>query len=100
LRDLFAREAYLGHPLQANNLGERSFTRLITAANLRRIKFRGIRHTSAMLLLLGGEAVHVVSQRLGHRDVRTTLNTYAHVLPDAQPVAADRFAAFVVCCAR
>jgi integrase len=94
-RDLHAQKACLGQPLQANNLGERSFTRLITAAKLRRIKFHGIRHTCATLLLLGGEAVHVVSQRLGHRDVQTTLNTYAHVLPDAQEGAADRLAALL-----
>jgi len=41
------------------------------------------RHTHATALLLSGTPVHVVSRRLGHADVQTTLNTYAHVTEDA-----------------
>ena len=36
-----------------------------------------MRHSHATALLLSGVAVHVVSRRLGHVDVQTTLNTYA-----------------------
>jgi integrase len=68
--ELRRRGEFLGQPLQANNLGERSFDRLIKAANVRRIKFHGLRHTCATLLLQAGEPVHVVAQRLGHSDVR------------------------------
>jgi integrase len=35
-------------------------------------------------LLLAGVPVHVVSRRLGHADVQTTLNRYAHVTEDAE----------------
>lgn len=42
------------------------------------------RHTHATALLLSGTPVHVVSRRLGHADVQTTLNTYAHVSEDAE----------------
>jgi len=42
------------------------------------------RHTHATALLLSGTPVHVVSRRLGHRDVQTTLNTYAWVTEDAE----------------
>jgi len=91
--ELFTRKDLLGQPLQANNLGARSFARLSTAAGIRRIKFHGLRHTRATLLLQAGEPVHVVAQRLGHTDVPITLNTSAHVLPDMQQGAADRLAA-------
>src|SRR5664280_2769295 len=37
------------------------------------------RHSHATALLLSGAPVHVVSRRLGHTDVQTTLNVYAHV---------------------
>jgi integrase len=87
--DLYQREAKLGHPLQSNNLGERSFARLCKAADVRRITFHGLRHTSATLLLAAGEPVHVVSERLGHSDVNVTLNCYAHVLPNHQRRAAE-----------
>lgn len=33
--------------------------------------------------LLAGIPVHVVSRRLGHADVQTTLDLYAHVTDDA-----------------
>lgn len=91
--ELRRRTHLLGQPLQANNLGERSLDRLITASGVRRIKFHGLRHTSATLLLSAGVPVHVVAQRLGHSDVSITLNIYAHVLPDMQQGAADRLGA-------
>ena len=42
------------------------------------------RHSHATALLLAGVPEHVVSRRLGHADVQTTLNTYAHVTEDAE----------------
>jgi integrase len=42
------------------------------------------RHSHATALLLSGVPDHVVSRRLGHADVQTTLNTYAHVTDDAE----------------
>jgi integrase len=52
------------------------------------------RHTHATALLLSGVPVHVVSRRLGHADVQTTLNMYAHVSEDAEMRAAARWKAF------
>lgn len=46
------------------------------------------RHSHATALLLAGVPVHVVSRRLGHADVQTTLNIYAHVTDDAELRAA------------
>ncbi|MFG2563692.1 tyrosine-type recombinase/integrase [Streptomyces sp. NPDC048496] len=40
--------------------------------------------THATALLLAGVPMHVVSRRLGHADVQTTMNTYAHVTEDAE----------------
>jgi site-specific recombinase XerD len=42
-----------------------------------------MRHSHATALLLAGVPVHVVSRRLGHADVQTTLELYAHVTEDA-----------------
>lgn len=65
-------------------MGERQFDRIIATAKVKRITFHGMRHTCATLLLQAGEPVHVVSKRLGHARIQTTLDTYAHVLPDMQ----------------
>jgi len=70
------------------NLGQREFARIIEAAGIRRIKFHGLRHTCATLLLKARIPVHVVSRRLGHKKVEITTDIYAHVLPSMQEEAA------------
>ncbi len=52
--------------------------------DLKQISFHGLRHTHATMLLRHGENVKVVSARLGHKDITTTLNTYMHVIPDME----------------
>jgi len=78
----------IGFPLQINNLGQRQYAQLIKAAEVRPIKFHGLRHTCVTLLLQAGTPVHVVSERLGHSKITMTLEVYAHVLPDMQKDAA------------
>jgi hypothetical protein len=63
-----------------NNLGQREYAKLIKAAGVKPIKFHGMRHTVATLLLQAGQPVHVVSERLGHSKVSMTMEVYAHVL--------------------
>lgn len=48
-----------------------------------------LRHTCATLLLRAGVPVKVVSERLGHEDITTTLRTYAHVMEGDQGRAAS-----------
>jgi integrase len=80
----------LGLPLQANHFGARLFAPLVKDAGVRAITPHGMRHTCATLLLLAGEPVHVVADRLGHSDVSITWQTYAHALPDAQRASAAK----------
>jgi integrase len=49
-----------------------------------------LRHTCATLLLLAGESLKVVSERLGHASIVMTADVYAHVLPTMQRAAADK----------
>jgi integrase len=63
--DLQRRTDCLGGPLQINNLGQREYATLIKAAAVKPIKFHGLRHTCATLLLKAGTPVHVVSERVG-----------------------------------
>ena len=93
--DVRGRSDCLGHPLQINNLGQREYARLIKAAGVRSIKFHGLRHTCATLLLQAGQPVHVVAERLGHQRTDVTLDVYAHVLPDMQQDAARRLNALL-----
>jgi integrase len=93
--DVRRRGDCLGHPLQINNLGQREYAQILKAAGVRPIKFHGLRHTCATLLLKAGTPVHVVSERLGHSKVEMTLEVYAHVLPDMQQQAADTIGAIL-----
>ena len=85
----------LGHPLQSNAIGQHAFKRLLLQAGIKAIKFHGLRHTCATLLLQAGVPVHVVQERLGHKRMEVTLGIYAHVLPAMQQDAASRLAALL-----
>lgn len=53
-----------------------------------------MRHSHATALLLAGVPVHVVSRRVGHADVQTTLELYAHVTEDADMRSVAAWRAF------
>lgn len=69
-----------------------AFPRILKILNLPSVRFHDLRHTSATMLLKAGINPKVVSERLGHTDIRITLNTYSHVLPDMQKEAAEKLA--------
>ena len=52
-------------------------------------RFHDLRHTHASILLLNGVAIHVVKERLGHSRIQTTIDTYGHLLPTSDAMAAD-----------
>ena len=44
------------------------------------IRFHGLRHTMATLMISQGEDIKTVSSRLGHADTSTTLDIYTHAI--------------------
>jgi integrase len=52
------------------------------AADLDRVTPHTLRHTAGSLALASGATIVTVSKMLGHKDVTTTMNIYAHQLPD------------------
>lgn len=52
-------------------------------------RIHDLRHTHASWLLAAGVPIHVVQARLGHESIQTTVDTYSHLLPDAQLLAAE-----------
>lgn len=66
---------------------------LIAAAGVRRITLHQCcRHTNATLDLEAGVHPKVVSDRLGHKRIETTLNLYSHVSADLHRAAAEALA--------
>jgi integrase len=78
-----------GNPLDQQAV-RRHFWKLLTLAGLPHVRFHDLRHTHATLLLAQDVHPKVVSERLGHSNIAITLDTYSHVLPNVQQVAAQK----------
>ena len=63
------------------------------AAGLPRIRVHDLRHSHASLLIEMGFSALLVSERLGHENVTTTLNIYAHLFPSKQSEVAEKLQA-------
>ncbi|CAN5296302.1 hypothetical protein BH24CHL7_BH24CHL7_04500 [soil metagenome] len=59
-------------------------------AGLPRVTFHSLRHACATLLIEQGEELAVVSRLLGHANLSTTADVYAHLTRGMQQRAADR----------
>ncbi|MFW8052687.1 tyrosine-type recombinase/integrase [Vagococcus fluvialis] len=68
---------------------------LIKKYKLPKITPHNFRHTHASLLLQAGIPVKEVSERLGHKDIKITLEIYSHVMPEEAEKTANKFANFV-----
>ena len=55
----------------------------------KRPRVHDCRHSHVAALLARGITLPVIQRRLGHEDIRTTVNTYGHLAPDAHVGAAD-----------
>lgn len=88
------------HSLNPEGIGHRLFpvgfdsvrdtlTRAARKAGVKRIKIHDLRHSHASLLINMNVTPLLVSERLGHVKVETTLNTYSHLYPDEQKKIAD-----------
>ena len=59
-------------------------TRKSKTAGVKRIRIHDLRHSHASLLINMNITPLMVSERLGHEKVETTLNIYSHLYPDMQ----------------
>jgi len=80
--------------LQPSNVLTR-LHRLIKKHDLKRITVHGFRHTHCSLLFESGASLKEVQDRLGHSDIQTTMNIYAHVTEKAKEKTAENFARYV-----
>lgn len=78
----------LGGPLDARHL-VRAFKAHLVRAGLPDIRFHDLRHSCASLLLAQGVHPRTVMEVLGHSTITLTMNTYSHVIPQAQRQAVE-----------
>lgn len=67
----------------------KSMHRAMCAADVPAIRFHDLRHTFATLALAARVPVKVVSEMLGHKSVKLTLDVYAHTLPGMHESAVE-----------
>ena len=70
-------------PLGKTNI-ERYKNKICEISNLPQIRIHDFRHSHASLLISMGINPLFIFERLGHKDVSTTLDTYSHLFPTNQ----------------
>lgn len=106
------REFFLGRGINAGSTKQLVFAshtnHFISETHLRRlikrvtedyelphITIHGFRHTHSSLLFEAGIDMQNVKDRLGHSDIKTTMNIYAHVTKSERRKTADLFSDFM-----
>ncbi|WP_017187058.1 tyrosine-type recombinase/integrase [Alkalibacillus haloalkaliphilus] len=71
------------HKVLTNNTLNKALKHLLNKLNFDQIiTMHGLRHTHASVLLYLRCSIYYVSERLGHKDIQTTHNYYAHVIKE------------------
>ncbi|MDM8129788.1 site-specific integrase, partial [Paraclostridium benzoelyticum] len=66
-----------------------AYKKLLNDIGVRYINIHSLRHAHATMLILAGTDMKTVSERLGHTDIKMTMNTYSHVLKEMDKTASD-----------
>lgn len=86
-----------GNWVHPNNF-RRAFKATVDQLNIPQIRFHDLRHTHATFLLENKVNPKIIQERLGHKNVNITLNTYSHALPSMQLEVAGKFDGFFSNC--
>ena len=63
--------------------------RHIRKANVKKIRVHDLRHSHCAYLINQGVQPLIIKERLGHKDIKVTLNTYGHLYPSEQKKVAS-----------
>jgi len=64
-------------------------------SQVKQIRTHDLRHSHASLLLELGFSTILISERLGHENIKTTLDTYSHLYPEKHIEVADKLDAIM-----
>lgn len=68
---------------------QHKFKRHIEKAGIKQIRVHDLRHSHVAFLIHQGVQPLVIKERLGHKDIKMTMNTYGHLYPNQQKDLAD-----------
>ncbi|MFX3616277.1 MAG: tyrosine-type recombinase/integrase [Sporolactobacillus sp.] len=93
IEHLFIFSNLQGKPIRPDSISQ--WWRRFTEKNkLRHIRFHDLRHTSATFLINQNVQSKIISSRLGHSNIQTTMNVYGHFLEEADEGAVEYFDEF------
>ena len=74
----------------AQDVLSKKFNKFLSANKLDHIRFHDLRHSHVTLLINSKVPIRVISERVGHSNINTTLNIYAHALKEMDIEASDK----------
>lgn len=77
------------HKALSESTLDRKFQKWMKDAGVKKIRIHDMRHSHASYLINKGTVISVISKRLGHAHVSTTLDTYSHLYPSTEKDAVD-----------
>lgn len=92
--DIYIFEGVNGKPMPGS-LPRKWLLQILKDKDLRPIKIHGFRHTHASLCFEAGMTLKQVQYRLGHSDLKTTMNIYTHITKTAKDDIGQRFANYI-----
>lgn len=72
---------------------EHEMTRISEKSGVKKIRIHDLRHSHAALCRYLGIPIDVLSRRLGHESIKTTIDTYGHLYSDSGQKVADKLEA-------
>ncbi len=67
-----------------------AFKRFLADAHMRPMRFHDLRHTHASQLIAADVHMKAISVRLGHKNIRITMDLYGHLLPGVEEMAVTK----------
>ncbi|MDP6064403.1 MAG: tyrosine-type recombinase/integrase [SAR202 cluster bacterium] len=69
------------------------FKSLITVAGLAEMRYHDLGHGATSLMAAQGVPARIAMEVLGHAQISTTMNIYAHIAPEFQKEASEKVSA-------
>lgn len=74
----------------AQDVLSKKFNKFLQENDLEHIRFHDLRHSHVTLLINSKVPIKVISERVGHSNINTTLSIYAHALKEMDSEASDK----------
>ena len=74
----------------AQDVMSKKFRLFLRDNNLKHIRFHDLRHSHVTMLIDAKVPIKVISERVGHSNINTTLNIYSHALKEMDQEASDK----------